>query len=582
MKNKLLCALTILSLLLCLSNEVTAQLHPNIVIGPNLNIGSGNSLLDNGNGNYSGNAIGLQNYILSANSLAVGSDDTIASYSASAVTLGASNMVQGVASMGFGCAVKVSSNYGVGIGHHIKVNGTSGSMVIGNGIIGSGMGNDSYLVNENNNSLAIGFNSTRPTLFVSQSPNNSNQGILDRTGMVAIGDVTPQAKLHIRSDRSEDATLALEPGDPDVHGTLVRLHDNDHHIAVNPNGIMELTAGEDNGLHIISSNLLLTDACMELGYSDERKITLVSGAVPSLYSNAQPRNGSLYRYVAGPSYAVEFGNNGLMIRTATNQEPRWTEITNWRNALSVKTNGSITLNGKVGINTENTTGGYALAVDGGVITTKVHIQDVTNWSDHVFDGDYALMPLGELEAYVAANRHLPDIPSEAEVKAEGYDVAEMQAVLLGKIEELTLHVIRQQKEIDSLRTLVTVQFGYDACGNRVSRTLEFSRMEPNAVSGGTPSEQPEQWQASLRDSFAGYDAMLFPNPTEGSFILSLTGEETPKDGIATLSTLDGKIVEERIVTGSNEEFDLSAKQAGIYLLRLSTANESKVWKIIKR
>lgn len=580
MKNKLPCALTILSLLLCLSNEVTAQLGLNLVIGSNLNIGSGNSLLDNGNGNYSGNAIGLQNHILSANSLAVGSDDTIASYSASAVTLGASNKVQGVASMGFGCAVKVSSNYGVGIGHHIKVNGTSGSMVIGNGIIGSGMGNDSYLVNENNNSLAIGFNSTRPTLFVSQSPNNFNQGILDRTGMVAIGDVTPQAKLHIRSDQGEDAGIILVPADLTKSNAFIQLRDDSHQIVVNEEGNMLLTAGSSNQLDFTAANISVTGTKLNLGSFGERKISMVSGQLPALYSNAHKTNDVYYRFTSGPSYALEFGNTGLLLRTAVNQEPR-TEITNWRNALSVKTDGAVTLNGRVGVNIENTTGDYALAVAGGVITTKVHIQDVADWNDHVFDRDYALMPLGELEAYVAANRHLPDIPSEAEVKAEGYDVAEMQAVLLGKIEELTLYIIRQQKEIDSLRTLVTVQFGYDACGNRVSRTLEFSRSDESRSQGGDSSPENPQWQAMLSDVIAGTEATLFPNPTEGGFFLLLSGD-LPGNATASLCTIDGTILEERTTIGVTEEFDLSQRSAGIYLLRLSTEHETRVWKVIKR
>ena len=96
-----------------------------------------------------------------------------------------------------------------------------------------------------------------------------------------------------------------------------------------------------------------------------------------------------------------------------------------------------------------------------------------------------------------------------------------------------------------------------------------------------PSELPDQWQAELSDRFEGVETMLSPNPTDGGFILSLGGD-IPQGAKAILCTLDGKVLEERIVSSATEEFDLGGKPAGIYLLRLSSLRETKVWKIIKR
>ena len=131
---------------------------------------------------------------------------------------------------------------------------------------------------------------------------------------------------------------------------------------------------------------------------------------------------------------------------------------------------------------------------------------------------------------------------------------------------------------------MTVSFGYDACGNRTSRTLEFSGGDGDK--GGKPGDSPNEgatlWQASVSESFADGEAMLFPNPTERGFILSLTGTATAQNALATLSTLDGRVLEERVVAGTSEEFDLGSRPAGIYLLRLSTDREAKVWKVIKR
>ena len=570
---------------LCAVKEVSGQdqPQPTLIEGLNLNVGTGNTLLGFGLGSYSGNAIGLQNLVQSPNALAVGSNDTIDTYSASAVTLGASNRILGTASMGFGVAVKVNGNFGVGIGHHIRANGVLGSMVVGSGIIGNGTGNDAYLVNAFSNSLAIGFNSTKPTLFVSESPNDYSLGVLDKTGKVAIGDVTPQAKLHIRSDNGEDAGIFLQPANP-ASDTYIRLRDNAHRIAVDGKGCMSVVAGNANALEVVSSNMKLSGSLMTLGGTDNGPLYLYSGGTPSVTMNALPSSDGYSRNAIAPSYAIEFGANGLTLRTATYMIPRYDFITNWRDALLVKTNGAITLNGRVGVNTENTTGDYALAVDGGIITTKVHIQDVNDWEDRVFDADYPLMTLDDVEEYVAEHRHLPGIPSEAEVMADGFDMAAMAAALLGKVEELTLYTIRQQREIDSLRDLVTVRFGYDACGNRTRRTLEFSMVEEerSASPGGTPHDAGAQWQASLSDSFAGMEAMLFPNPTEGGFFLALTGDEIPDGATATLCSVDGKAIEERKVGGMTEEFDLRGKPAGVYLLRLSSSDSVKTWKIVKR
>ncbi|MCR4848651.1 MAG: T9SS type A sorting domain-containing protein [Bacteroidales bacterium] len=579
MKNRISLAVALSLLLGLLSVELQAQRI--ITDGDNLNIGSGNNLFGGGLGRPTGNAIGLDNTLSSQHTLTVGLNDTIDENSEGAVALGALNYIQGEAAMAFGRSVKVTGNDNIGMGHHIRVNGLSCGMVIGSGIEGT-LGADAYLVNDSSNCLMVGFNSTKPTLFVGASPNDYGQGILNKTGRVAIGDVMPQAKLHIRSDIGEDASLILEPGDSTADSTYIRIHDVRHGVSVNSRGQMFITAGINNPLNVTSKNYNVDGDLMSLGTDG---FVLSTDGTPFLSLNAYPSGGQYRRGSGqGPSYAMEFGNAAWKLRTAKYVDPRGTVITNWRDAVTVTTNGDITLNGKVGVNIENTTSDYALAVDGGLITTKVHIQEVGDWQDCVFGEDYHLMPLAEVESFVAENRHLPGIPSEAEVKAEGYDVAVMQAALLGKVEELTLHLIRQQKEIDSLRTLVTVHFGYDACGNRTSRTLEFS--DGDGDKGVKPGDNPDDgatlWQASVSDSFAGGEAMLFPNPTERGFILSLTGMDMGQGAQATLSTLDGRVLEERHVTGPREEFDLGGRPAGIYLLRLATEREAKVWKVIKR
>lgn len=93
-----------------------------------------------------------------------------------------------------------------------------------------------------------------------------------------------------------------------------------------------------------------------------------------------------------------------------------------------------------------------LAVAGTLVAQKVKVTAATNWGDFVFDKSYALQPLTEVEQYVKANNHLPNIPSATELEASGIDTGEMLRLQMIKIEELTLHLIAQQKEIQEMKT----------------------------------------------------------------------------------------------------------------------------------
>ena len=69
----------------------------------------------------------------------------------------------------------------------------------------------------------------------------------------------------------------------------------------------------------------------------------------------------------------------------------------------------------------------------------------SGWSDYVFDNGYRTEPLSEVEKYIGENHRLPGIPSAQEVAQKGVSLGEMQAKLLAKIEELTLHMIESDK-----------------------------------------------------------------------------------------------------------------------------------------
>ena len=109
-------------------------------------------------------------------------------------------------------------------------------------------------------------------------------------------------------------------------------------------------------------------------------------------------------------------------------------------------------NGNVGIGKLSPTA--KLHVDGNIISEEVKVQDVDG-ADFVFAPDYDLMSLAEIEIYVKEHQHLPEVPSAKEMEANGVELGKMNMLLLQKIEEMTLLMINQQKEIKALKEEVT-------------------------------------------------------------------------------------------------------------------------------
>ncbi len=127
----------------------------------------------------------------------------------------------------------------------------------------------------------------------------------------------------------------------------------------------------------------------------------------------------------------------------------------------------LVFNGKVSTGTQNqptavgtaNTSAYTLFVKGGLLSDEVRVR--TGWADYVFDKNYQLKPLSEVEAFIKANKHLPNVPSALRVENDGLNLGDMSRIQQEKIEELTLYVIEQdkklnaqQKEIAELKVLV--------------------------------------------------------------------------------------------------------------------------------
>ncbi len=177
-------------------------------------------------------------------------------------------------------------------------------------------------------------------------------------------------------------------------------------MLININGNVGIgTRAPQSKLHIFGNNSASNEALLRLSSSGTSNLRL---GVNSSYSWIQSHGST-------PLYINEIGNNTILNRS----------------------------NGNVGIGT--ITPDYKLDVAGTIRATEIKVEAQT--ADFVFSDTYNLKDLTEVENYIKTHKHLPDIPSAEEMEASGVDLAEMNKLLLQKVEELTLHTINQEKQL---------------------------------------------------------------------------------------------------------------------------------------
>jgi hypothetical protein len=101
---------------------------------------------------------------------------------------------------------------------------------------------------------------------------------------------------------------------------------------------------------------------------------------------------------------------------------------------------------------------FKINKDGKVFAREIEINLTNPFPDYVFAKEYNLMSLNEVDAFIQINKHLPGIEPAATYEKEGVvNLGEIQLKLLEKVEELTLYVIQQQKEIEALKATLAVK-----------------------------------------------------------------------------------------------------------------------------
>jgi hypothetical protein len=117
--------------------------------------------------------------------------------------------------------------------------------------------------------------------------------------------------------------------------------------------------------------------------------------------------------------------------------------------MYLRQNGDLGIPGNLSLGTTDSKG-YKLAVNGNMIANSVTVK-MYPWADFVFKKEYNLRSLPEVKAYIDKNHHLPEIPSELEVIKNGLDLGQMNKLLMQKVEELTLYLLEQHQQIETLK-----------------------------------------------------------------------------------------------------------------------------------
>lgn len=150
-----------------------------------------------------------------------------------------------------------------------------------------------------------------------------------------------------------------------------------------------------------------------------------------------------------PSGATPFGNYYMFLKNSNGNVGIKTD----NPTADLTVNGSCLIGDPATISLPALGTGYRLYVQTGILTEKVKVavETTADWADYVFEKNYKMMALSEVETYVKKNKHLPGVPSAEEVVKEGVDLTKMDAKLLEKIEELTLYVIELEKKINEIK-----------------------------------------------------------------------------------------------------------------------------------
>jgi hypothetical protein len=272
----------------------------------------------------------------------------------------------------------------------------------------------------------------------------TNQGLLERmtikgdNGYVGIGAPAPQAKLHITSSIERESFRVYFAGS----GNYLSMYQGAGAGVIDPIGTGKLYLGYDPAADVyIGGNNNGVNPYSKLGIGTDNPVAFLNIKTPDINWH-----GFLLEHnstAANTAAEIRIKNNGSAAFLISN----W--VNSPVNVFKVEGNGRTTIGNPL-LNSSPHYNDYLLSVKGKGVFQEIIVTN-QDWSDFVFDDSYKLRSLADVESYYKANKHLPEIPSAKEVSENGVSVGEINKLLLQKIEELTIYLVEQQKEIEKLK-----------------------------------------------------------------------------------------------------------------------------------
>lgn len=275
------------------------------------------------------------------------------------------------------------------------------------------------------------------------------------TGSVGIGTTSPAAQLHVKSAAAN--TLRLESTTSATTNWMSFYVSNTEkgYAGMRSAGAMDFGTSTGNSANVN----LVTKGSPKLTVTSDGNVGIGTTSPTAQLHVKSAGDNPLALETTGTDNWISFNTyDGYKGYAGVYNGDRDMEIgTGYTNTtgnvhLSIAAVPQLTVfaNGNVGIGTASDT--YRLSVNGVVRAKEVRVE--SDWADYVFEENFRLRPLAEVEDFIQEHKHLPDVTPAAEIQAEGLQVGQQMTEMMQKVEELTLYVIQLDKENAALRARV--------------------------------------------------------------------------------------------------------------------------------
>jgi hypothetical protein len=294
------------------------------------------------------------------------------------------------------------------------------------------------------------------------------QNVLPNSGSVGIGTTSPEQKLQVKGNIKADSCVIVGDSlivkkdariqkDMKVEGLLYVNKDiiGNKDLGINKNASIGKNLTVDK--KIIATNMVeannLNNKSIVVRQENGVLKTIPFGAIAlEIYKPiACPEDVNGNPVILPPSWS----NGPAKIYTGTSECTGNTKVgigeANPDAKLEIKVNSEETEDALL-IKSEDRN--ILIVKSNGLVRAREIKVDAQEWPDYVFEEEYVLMPLNEIEKFIQEEGHLPNVPSAKEIEEDGQNLGDMNKILMEKVEELTLHLINQQKQIDELNKKV--------------------------------------------------------------------------------------------------------------------------------